>query len=304
MKGSLSSKHKCGSLLTVRFFATTILGLVLLLSCASQARAKGNMPPGWEWPASDAMKARGEKCLGELSSLGVTWKKAKATNFITTPIVVPDMDFAGLRLEPTFRKGPFVMDCHLAVALAKLAPTLLQADVAALRFSSIHAIRKVRVGGKRKKSLSRHSLGLAVDVYEIRPAKGEILIVKKHYWKRPLASEVESLATSSDKFRTVLSPANDPKSHYDHLHFEASVGDKKRVGKRKNRHAGKKGRARARKLSARKVRAQKKTRARKVRVRKKKRARKVRARKKTRASKVRARKKARARKVRARKRDR
>ncbi len=238
----------------MRRIAAAFFGLVLLLGCASPASAKrGNMPPGWEWPASGAMKARGEKCLSELTALGVKWERAKAKRFIATPIVVPDMNFAGLKLVPTFRKGPFVMDCHLAVSMATLAPQLLQINVKALRFSSIHSIRNVRVGGKRKKSLSRHSLGLAIDVYEIAPAQGKILIVKKHYWKRPLASEVESLATSSDKFRTVLSPANDPKSHYDHLHFEASVGDKKRVGRRGGKGVRKR-RAQKRRVRKRRVR--------------------------------------------------
>ncbi len=226
---------------------------------------KPNMPPGWSWPPNADMLAKGDECLIKLGALGVSWKHAKARNFITTPIVVPSMELAGLLLEPTFRKGPFVMDCHLALAIAKMAEPLRAANVRALRFSSIHAVRTVRVGGKRKKSLSRHALGLAIDVYELSPIDGEVVIVKKHYYSQDLPKKVEQITNESEGFRLVLSPANDPKSHYDHLHLEASVGDKKRIVARRTPQNRKQARRRQKARDQRRARKRKGRKARKRR---------------------------------------
>ena len=107
-----------------------------------------NLPRGWEWPPSPDMRKQGLRCLERLDELGVEWKKARRTPNVVTPITVPDMSFGGLRVEPIFRKGPFVMDCHLAVALARVAPEVLRAGVETLRFSSIHDFRRAKVNGE------------------------------------------------------------------------------------------------------------------------------------------------------------
>jgi hypothetical protein len=179
-----------------------------------------NMPKGWMWPPSPAMKAEGEVCLERLTALGVKWRKADVTHKVTTPIYVPDMTLGGVVLESIWRKGPFVMDCVLALAIAERGgPALRNIGVTKLRFAGIHDYREV--AGKRG-VLSRHALGLAMDVYEFVDDEGLVHVVAKDYTAGDeLLPVIEQAARGTGAFRTVLTPGNDPKHHYDHFHFEA-----------------------------------------------------------------------------------
>jgi len=186
-------------------------------------KKKANMPRNWTWPPNKEMKALGEKCLEELTELGVVWKKATATRKVAVPITVPAMDFAGLKLTPIFRKPPFVIDCHLARAIARAAPDILASDVTELRFSTIHEYRRVRLRGRTLKALSRHSLGLAVDVYELVRTDGTKVVVAKDYRGSAHAHAVEATLLASGELRALLTPGNDPRSHHDHFHLEAKM---------------------------------------------------------------------------------
>lgn len=189
----------------------------------SARQRRANRPAGWQWPPSAEMKAQGADCRKELAELAVDFKPAPPTRGVASPVYVPSMRFGDISLTPTFRKPPFVIDCHLARALRQVAPALAEAGVKSLRFSSIYNYRRAIVGGKKKQSLSRHSYGLAVDVFEVEGADGEILKVADHYRSHELLKRVETIVNESERFRLVLSPANDPRSHADHLHFEADV---------------------------------------------------------------------------------
>lgn len=218
-------------------------------------RRRPNTPSGWTWPPSDEMQAQGERCHKELTRLGLDWKKVKRRRNIATPVVVKSMNFGGLMLEPKFRKPPFVMDCHLAKSLAEAGPALVAIGVRALRFSSIHSYRKVRTNGRTKSMLSRHAYGLAVDIYEVDPSEGERLFVKDDYVVAEdgdvnlgergaqLLRQVERESNASGQFRMILSPKNDPRSHYDHFHYEARVGTldgkKQRQKRRRKRKSSK-----------------------------------------------------------------
>ncbi|HEY8142050.1 MAG TPA: extensin family protein [Kofleriaceae bacterium] len=182
-----------------------------------------NMPDGWVWPPSPAMKREGQRCLAALTEAGVVWKKAPKERKIATPIYVPGMELGGVKLTPTFRKGPFVMDCHLALALARHGEVLRQIGVRELRFSTIHEYRQVRLGGRKRGVLSRHALGLAMDIFELVTDTGERVVVKDRYKKHePTLLAVERSILASMDFRTPLTPGND-RSHRDHFHIEARV---------------------------------------------------------------------------------
>jgi hypothetical protein len=202
------------------------------------------------------MKKLGTQCLEELSALGIEWKRARRKRRIATPITVPSMEFAGIKLEPIFRKPPFLMDCHLALSLARIAPALKAMGVSTLRFSSIHQWRRARLKGRRKRTLSRHALGLAVDVYEMIRTDGTKLVVQEEPSSILIASVTIGARTSA-LFRLVLSPFNDPESHYDHVHFEAKVEDPRPpavIAREKQRHRRIAKRRRARKRRARQAR--------------------------------------------------
>jgi hypothetical protein len=190
----------------------------------SKARGGDNMPPGWTWPPSPEMKAMGEECLARLDNLGIQWEPAEATMKVATPVIVPSMEFAGLKLIPTFRKPPFVMDCHLALGLAIYGQRLYDIGVRELHFSRIHGYTQVRVNGQTLSALSRHALGVAMDVYSFVDVDGNEAIVEHDYLTgNQLLLDVERVLNDSGGFRTVLTPRNDPASHHDHFHLEIKV---------------------------------------------------------------------------------
>ncbi len=140
------------------------------------------------------------------------------------PIYVPGMELGGVKLTSIFRKGPFVMDCHLALALARAGEVMRQIGVRELRFSTIHEYRRIRLRGAVRRPLSRHALGLAIDVFEVVTDDGQKAVVEKAYRKKDqtLLALERGIAASLD-FRTPLTPGNDPRSHYNHFHLEARV---------------------------------------------------------------------------------
>jgi hypothetical protein len=187
-------------------------------------RHRPNMPPGWTWPPSRAMRTDAKSCKKELTAMGVAWKRAPRARKIAAPIYVPAMELGGVKLTPTYRKGPFVMDCHLALSLARAGEVLRQIGVSELRFSTIHEYRRIRLRGAKKHPLSRHALGLAIDVFEIVTDGGVKIVVEKDYRKKdPTLLAMERGIAASLDFRTPLTPGNDPRSHRDHFHLEARV---------------------------------------------------------------------------------
>src|SRR5687767_2274359 len=108
-----------------RLLVLLLCAFVLLPSAAAEARKqrinkkykRPNAPPGWGWPANKLMKEQGAACLAKLDELGVKWQPGKALKRIATPVEVPSMTFGGVLFSPMWKKPPFVMDCHLALAL-------------------------------------------------------------------------------------------------------------------------------------------------------------------------------------------
>jgi hypothetical protein len=187
-------------------------------------RRRSNMPPGWIWPPSRDMRAAGRQCKKQLTEMGVAWKRARRVRKVATPVYVPSMELGGIKLTSIHRKPPFVMDCHLALALARAGEVLHQIGVRELRFSTIHEYRRIRLRGAKRRPLSRHALGLAIDVFEIVTDTGKKVVVDKHYKKKdPTLLAMERGIAASLDFRTPLTPGNDRRSHSDHFHLEARV---------------------------------------------------------------------------------
>jgi hypothetical protein len=188
----------------------------------SKTRRVPNMPRGWSWPPNPAMVEAGKRCREQLAEREIEYEGGSGKK-VNTPIVLPTMELDGLRLEPTWRKGPFVMDCHLALSLHEMAPQLRALGVVALRFSTIHDYRHVKRNGRKTNILSRHAIGLAMDVFEVRLADDRVLKVKNAYADEEVLREVERVFAESDRFRTPLTPGNDPRGHDDHFHLEARM---------------------------------------------------------------------------------
>jgi hypothetical protein len=116
------------------------------------------------------------------------------------------------------------MDCRLALALAESgAAALRSAGVVELRFAGIHTVRNI--AGTR--ILSRHALGLAIDVFEVVTEDGVRHVVERDYPDVVLLS-VERWINDSGAFRYLLTPGNDPRHHHDHFHLEARTPAERR----------------------------------------------------------------------------
>ena len=191
----------------------------------AHARPRGNnMPPGFVWPASDAMRAAGTACETELGHLGVTWQTAPALGKVPDPIHVPAMLLGGIQYTSYYRPAPFTMDCELARTLETFGPELYALGVRTIKFGSIYRNTNVRVGGVTKPFLSRHALGFVMDIVSFTDATGREAVVKTDYKQGDvLLLAIEDHANAAGLFRTVLTPKNDPISHSDHFHIEVAV---------------------------------------------------------------------------------
>ena len=170
------------------------------------------------------MKAASKICEDQLDQLGVKWERAEPEGRIVAPIVVPSMELGGITYTSAFRRAPHKLDCQFARTLATIGAQLHALGVREVKFGSIYRNTTVRVGGQSKNILSRHALGIAMDVMSITDETGRVADVKKDYPNAdPLLLAVEEAINESGKFRTVLTPRNDPTSHHDHFHIEAVV---------------------------------------------------------------------------------
>jgi hypothetical protein len=182
-----------------------------------------NMPRGFTWPPARSMLAAEADCERALDAAGVAWHRASREGHIVDAVTLGDAALGGISYAPVFGRGPYKLDCQLALALVSLGPELVAAGVREVRFGSIYRWSQVRVGGKTKNALSRHALGLAMDVVSFVDAAGrEARVARDYPAGDPLLLEVERTIDASPAFRLVLTPKNDPISHKDHFHIEAN----------------------------------------------------------------------------------
>lgn len=195
---------------------------------AKHARATGiaratNLPRGFAWPPSQAMTEAEAACEHQLDAASVAWKPARREGHIAAAVTIEDGALGGIAYVPVYGKGPYKLDCQLALALATIGPELHAAGVREVHFGSIYRWSNVRVGGKTKHALSRHALGLAMDVVSFVDDSGREANVARDYRRDdPVLLEVERAIDASSSFRLVLTPRNDPVSHKDHFHIEAN----------------------------------------------------------------------------------
>ena len=182
---------------------------------------KSNMPRGFVWPASKNMVAMGEDCARAVDELGVSVAPAKAAGRVITPLTLPDAVIGGITFTPVYAKHQ-VFDCQLVLALATFAPQLHGLGVREVKYGSAFRWSKVRVGGRTKNMLSRHALGIALDIVSFVDESGREAVVEKDYRNDDLLLAVEKAVNDSGAFRLLLTPKNDPKSHHDHFHLEAN----------------------------------------------------------------------------------
>ena len=185
---------------------------------------KDNMPPGFAWPPTAPMLAANKACEATLTAAELPFQPAPPLGLLVDPIFVPDMTIAGIAYTPAYGKSKPSLDCQLARVLVAIGPQLYALGVRGVHYGSIYRNTNVRVHGQTKKILSRHALGLAMDIKAFVDQNGRVVDVELEYLKGdPLLHSIEDTINKSNDFRIVLTPGNDPLSHYNHFHIEASV---------------------------------------------------------------------------------
>ena len=186
--------------------------------------SKEGMPNGFAWPPNELMKNASVACEKHLDEIGLVWERATPEGKIADPIYVPSMEIGGIKYVAAYGKEPRRLDCQLVQTLDQIGPELVKLGVREIRYGSIYRNTNVRVHGTTKPILSRHALGIAMDIKAFVDDKGRVANVELDYLKGdPLLHGIEDTVNASKLFRIVLTPGNDPLSHYDHFHIEAAV---------------------------------------------------------------------------------
>jgi len=183
---------------------------------------RANMPRGFVWPPNRHMEAMGEECKRAVGELGVAITVAKPVGRVVTPMTLDDGEIGDVSYTPVYAKHQ-TFDCQLVVALAHFAPALRDLGVREVKFGSAYRWSKVRVNGRTKNILSRHGLGIALDIVSFVDETGREAVVGRDYQQGDeLLLAIEKAVNDSGQFRLLLTPRNDPRSHKDHFHLEAN----------------------------------------------------------------------------------
>jgi hypothetical protein len=204
-------------------------------------------PGAWQQPGGGAqpgVQARAHAwaahtstndCYGELARRGVAFE------------TVPPTEAPGVQM-PLRLRGPVggiavgsrahrqvheILDCRLAMMLVAWAPTLQHAGVTGIEHFSMY-----RPGARtpRKRKVSGHARGLALDAARMRLSNGAVIEVQSDWeererggepcpdrpyeaWPSRLLRNVVCDAVARGLFQVVLTPHHD-KAHQDHVHLE------------------------------------------------------------------------------------
>lgn len=162
----------------------------------------------------------GVTCLIRLRQLKVPFRSLKSMNNVNTPVEITG-PVNGIAYKPAWR-GRLVCDCRFAVALHRAGLILRNLGVTEMLFSS--AYRNSRLGSGR---LSRHAMGLALDIHRVRTKGGDLLKVKEHFRRgladgcigsSPLLNRLGCLLIEWGVFDRALDPDYD-RAHGNHFHF-------------------------------------------------------------------------------------
>jgi hypothetical protein len=183
---------------------------------------KANMPRGFTWPPSRRMEAMADECKQAVDEAGIAVTPATKVGYVVTPMTLDTGVFGDVTFTAMYGHHP-TFDCQLVHALAELSPTLHALGVREVKFGSAFRWSKVRVNGKTKNVLSRHGLGIALDIVSFIDEDGREAVVGRDYKRGDeLLLAIEKAVNDSGQFRLLLTPRNDPKSHKDHFHLEAN----------------------------------------------------------------------------------
>ncbi|MFH2006682.1 MAG: extensin family protein [bacterium] len=211
------------------------------------ARATAN-PPGeidqveWKIPLVTRQDVTGTPapvgsdlgCLTLLDAEGVSYKQAKSTEGVATPVQVEDT-IGGVRYRYYFRgQAPRVLDCRLALALVRAAPVLRANGVTEVVYANHY---RPSFGTLKRGEYHFHAQGLAIDIKGFVVGTGTTISVERDYEAglgfqgqtclgRPmtvkglLLRKIVCDLDEADVFEAMLTPDFDS-VHWNHFHFSA-----------------------------------------------------------------------------------
>jgi hypothetical protein len=187
-------------------------------------RLYDGLPPGFSWPPTRPMEEAGRACEAKLDAMGVKWQHAAKLGRIANPITITDRMLGGIKYTNMFGdKASNTMECQLGVALATIGPELHGLGVREVKYGSIYDLSYIRTlrGGR---TLSRHAIAVAMDIGSFVDETGrDVKVVTSYKDGDNLLLALEELFIASSDFHNVITPKNDPVSHYNHFHVEAVV---------------------------------------------------------------------------------
>ncbi len=187
-------------------------------------RVYDGLPPGFTWPPNRTMDDAGKACEKKLDGLGVKWQHVARQGRIADPIEITDMKLGGIKYTNRF-KSSSTMECQLGLALAIIGPELLGLGVREVKFGSIYDLSYIR--GINGRELSRHAIAVAMDIGSFVDDTGREVTVEASYKTGDnLLLAIERLFIANAEFHNIITPKNDPISHYNHFHVEAVVSFK------------------------------------------------------------------------------
>ena len=180
----------------------------------------------------------GLRCLLRLHHLGIAYRPLPSMALINTPIEVLG-PIAGIHYKPTWR-ARFIVDCRFALALHRAGPFFRALGIKTGYFSNTH---RRHHGSLRK--VSRHALGLAMDLHRVRDAQGKLLRVKRDFEhdlddacdnaERPALNRLACLLKRHGVFDYVLTPDTN-RAHYNHFHLSILDLERRRKASRRREH--------------------------------------------------------------------
>ena len=123
----------------------------------------------------------------------------------------PVMSIAGIAYMPAYGKIKFRARLPARARARALGPELKNARRPRVHYGSIYRNTNVRVHGQTKNILSRHALGLAMDIKAFVDDTAASSNVELEYLKGdPLLHAIEDTVNESNDFRIVLTPGERP----------------------------------------------------------------------------------------------
>jgi hypothetical protein len=156
-----------------------VLGLIPLSSpAAARTGRRWKVPtvhPRFFRPATKGF--RDLACLRMLRSLKVPFRKLRSVKGVATPVKIIGSRIGRTRYQPRYTKNNMVMDCRLALAMRRADEIFRINGIRTVVWSNFYSWRRVATSGR----LSRHALGLAIDIHAFYDKQGRKLAMTRHY---------------------------------------------------------------------------------------------------------------------------